>query len=237
MMTRCANQTLRVLALAAFVASACASDPADPAERNDDQEDVLPPTAPPPTHGGEDNTFDHDNTGDIDPFDLLRRLEEEGPMEVQARLHSCPKVPYRSMGNLLASRGVDLNATGQFSAGRLWREGDLSLGTANYGARIAESRDMTTATAAKLFDIFVAAAPEIIAAMPTLEACSVGGMAARMFDDQGRCTPDGITCVTGVPATAHHVEQCNHIVNQATTAERGRIIAVATLMAAAHTCE
>src|SRR4029077_7768743 len=99
------------------------------------------------------------------------------------------------------------------------------------------SVELTTASAAKLFDIFTAAAPEIIAGMPLRAECTVGGVAAKMFNDAGQCTIDGITCLIGVPATAAHLDLCNSILSKASTPELGQIIAVAPLAAAAHTCE
>jgi hypothetical protein len=46
-----------------------------------------------------------------DPFAELERLQREGPPRYASRVHSCPKTRYRTLGNLLASRGVDLAAT------------------------------------------------------------------------------------------------------------------------------
>ena len=40
-----------------------------------------------------------------------------------------------------------------------------------------------------------------------------------------------------MPATPGHIELCNEMIGRATTPEKGRIIAVAALAAAAHTCE
>jgi hypothetical protein len=71
----------------------------------------------------------------------------------------------------------------------------------------------------------------------TLPACTVGGAASRVFNAQGQCEPSGLTCLMGVPAQAGHVEICNRIVARASTPEVGRTLAVAALLAAAHTCE
>ena len=213
----------------------CASDSQMP-EPEDPQTPATPPTAPPPTSGNEDTTFDHDNSS-ADPFDLLAQQGEEGPPEYSSRLHSCPKMRYTSIGRLLSSRGVDIGNTVELSAGQIYGEADQALGVPNYAARIPETTELTTSSAAKLFDIFVAAAPEIIANMPNVEACQIGGVGARMFNDLGQCTPDGISCLIGLPAKPAHLELCNIIVNDATSPERGQIIAVAALAAAAHTCE
>ncbi len=194
------------------------------------------PIPEPTAAGGVEGTFDHMN-GDVDIWDVLRRMQEEGPPRFAARAHGCPKMKYRTLGRVLASRGVDLQSMDPASAGRLWREADQALGAPNYAARIAEAPDLTTASASKMFDIFVAAAPEIIANLASRPECTVGGVPAAMFNAQGQCTADGVTCLLGVPAQGAHLELCNRILGQASTPERGRIIAVAALMAAANTCE
>ncbi len=144
---------------------------------------------------------------------------------------------YETMGAFLASRGVNLASTTAMSAGRMWRESDQALGAPNYGARQREARELSTATASKLFDIFVQAAPEIIAAMPNRAECTVAGVGTEMFNAADQCTADGIACLLGLPATASHLELCNLTVQRASDVEKGKRIAVASLLAAAHTCE
>ena len=128
---------------------------------------------------------------------------------------------YATIGRMLASRGVDLNATGETTAGRMWRDADQALGVANYAARQRENLELTTAAAGKLFDIFVQAAPEIIAAMPNRAECQVGGVGAVLFNGSNQCDADGITCLIGVPATASHLELCNLTVSMASDIETG----------------
>src|ERR1051325_2047333 len=70
--------------------------------------------------GGEDNTFDHPQT-QIDVWELLARLQEEGPPKYTARVHSCPKIRYETIGRVLASRGVDIGNTTDLSAGQLYQ--------------------------------------------------------------------------------------------------------------------
>lgn len=197
------------------------------------------PIAEPPTggaSGGDDNTFDHPNSMP-DIWDLIDRMADEGPPEYSSRVHSCPKMRYSTIGRVLESRGVDLSANGEIEAGFMYTSSDQALGAPNYGARARENLELTTASASKLFDIFVQAAPEVIAAMPERAECTVGDEGARMFNDANQCTADGIACLLGVPATAGHVELCNEMVTRASTIEIGKNIAVAALLAAAHTCE
>jgi len=225
---------------AAFVlaATGACTQIGDPEDSEDVEQPDVPDEELPPGNasGGEGNTFDHPDSVP-DPWDLLERMQEQGPPSYSSRVHSCPKLRYATIGHLLESLGVNLNATAELSAGNMWRTSDQALGAPNYAARSRENLELTTASASKLFDIFSQAAPEIIAAMPTLEHCTVGGLPARMFNDFGQCTPDGISCLIGVPAQAGHIEICNELVTRASTPEKGQVLAVATLLSAGHTCE
>jgi len=67
--------TLAILA-SSVLASACTDD--------------ATPTNQPPegsTSGNTDTTFDHDNGDYISPWDLLDRLQKEGPPRYTARVH------------------------------------------------------------------------------------------------------------------------------------------------------
>ena len=119
----------------------------------DAPDDDLPPGN---TSGGEDNTFDHPDSVP-DPWDLLERMQEQGPPRYSSRVHSCPKLRYATIGHLLESLGVNLDDTAELSAGNLWRTSDQALGAPNYAARSRENLELTTASASKLFDIFAQA--------------------------------------------------------------------------------
>lgn len=161
-----------------------------------------------------------------DPFDTAASLEEQGPPRYTSRLHGCPKMRYATLGNVLASRGVDLSTSEYTTSAQ-------ALGAPNYPARIRENIDLGLSTTAKLFDIYIQAAPEIIANIASTPAC--GG--APLFDASGNCNARGITCLIGVPATPVHVAICNDTVRQASDVESGKRLAVAVLASAAHTCE
>lgn len=197
-----------------------------------------------------DNTFDHFNdpgeSGSKDPFEILKQRAEEGPPEVRTRLHSCTKVSYASLGAFLTSRGVNLNATsssGPKTAGELYKSGADALGVAKFDAREGETYFHTTASATKLFDIFVQAAPEIIANIEDAEACKYNGVGKPMFDAQtGKCVYESLSCIMGRPATADDLTICNLLVEQAAPGDQAdltkkRNIAVAVFLSASHTCE
>jgi len=168
-----------------------------------------------------------------DPYAELERLQREGPPRYASRVHSCAKMRYLTLGNVLASRGVDLGATGELAAGNIYATSGPALGNSNYAARVRETIELGLATTAKLFDIYVQAAPEMIANLASRAECS----GAQLFDAANHCVADGVSCLLGVPATAVHLEVCNQTIARAADVETGKRLAVAVLAAAAHTCE
>jgi hypothetical protein len=215
--------TLAILA-SSVLASACTDDlpPSDP----------LPPGS---TGGGENNTFDHDGTQTISPWELLDRLTKEGPPSFTSHMHSCPKVKYATLGNILTGVGIDAASTTAVSAGDLYTNGMAALGAANYANRIRENVAITTSGASREFDIFAAGAPEVIAAFTAGSIARCPG--AKLFDTSGACQPEGITCLLGMPATSEHVSFCNLTVTSASDVPTGQKLAVAAILAAAYTCE
>src|SRR5690606_27459609 len=71
-------------------------------------DEIESTNTPPPgsTSGGETTTFDHDNST-ISPWELLDRLQQEGPPSFTSRMHSCPKVRYATLGTVLTQIGVN----------------------------------------------------------------------------------------------------------------------------------
>jgi hypothetical protein len=199
-----------------------------------------PDSTPPPgaTTGGDDNTFDHDNDA-ISVWDLIDRLTKEGPPKFTSHMHSCSKVRVQTFGTLLTSVGVNLASTTAGSAGALYRDPATAgaLGAPNFGNRIRENIGITTSGASREFDIFAAAATEVITNLPNLARCQVGGVGPAMFDASDNCNPDAITCLIGVPAQTAHIELCNLSVHNASDPTIGKRLAVAALLAAAYTCE
>ena len=203
------------------------------------------------TTGKDGNTFDHFNdpgaSGQKDPFEILKERAEEGPPEVRTRLHSCTKIPYASLGTFLTSRGVNLNATSSGgapkTAGELYKTGTDALGVARFDAREAETYFHTTAGATKLFDIFVQAAPEIIANIQNVDECKLNGTSKPMFDaTTGACIYESLSCIMARPATEDDMTLCNLMLAQAAKGDAKdlttkRNITVAAFLSAANTCE
>jgi hypothetical protein len=189
------------------------------------------------TTGGDGNTFDHDNDA-IAVLDLIERLAREGPSSFTSRVHGCAKVRYATLGNVLASLGVDLTSTTAGSAGMLYAAAATAYGAPSYGHRTREAIAITTSGASAELAIFAAAADEVIAALPGLARCRIGGAPGpALFDAANNCNIDALTCMIGSPAQVGHVDVCNRTVASASDPAIGRRLAVAAVLAAAYTCE
>lgn len=187
------------------------------------------------------NSFEHTSDDPRDPFDLNKQRVDLPAPSIATRLHSCQKLPYAELGALLASRGVNLKAVAPMgqpaTAGQLYAAGAGALGVPNYAARTREPTQQTASGATKQMDVFIAAAPEIIQAMPGLKACQVNGQPAAMFDQKGDCTPEGVTCLMGMTAKQSYVQLCSQFAHDVADPTVGQQLAVASILAAAHTCE
>jgi hypothetical protein len=232
-----------LVALALLGVTACqGSDalPRNPGPSAESEEPFLPQAFTPlATAGGVSNTFHHpqsiDNVRTADAREVLERMEEEGPPAYRARVHGCRKMRYATVGRVL--RGIGVDTAADDGAGPMYRSADQALGAPNYAARIPETTELTTASASRLFDLLVAAAPEIIENVESAERCQIGGRGVQIFDESGACTEEGLTCLLGEPARAEHVALCDQMVERSSSPETGRVVAVASVLAAASTCE
>jgi hypothetical protein len=203
----------------------------------------------PETSANPDNNFHHpmDATqpGQADPFEILKQRAAEGPPDVRTRLHSCSKLTYTQLGEFLVSRGVNMatpGANGVPSAGELYNAASTkdALGLANYDARMGEAYYYTISSSTKMFDIFVQAAPQIIANIQNMPDCQINGVGNPMFDPvTGKCDFNALSCIMGRPALDEDLTLCNLMISQATPAEldNRKKITVAAFLAAAHTCQ
>jgi hypothetical protein len=188
-----------------------------------------------------DNTQQHHQqvnlgqNGVTDPTVVEKETLTVGSIEVEARLHSCSKITYAALGQMLTSRGIDMTQTSNGSPGMIWQTGVSALGVADYPARVPEMVLPTTATEAKQMDIYVAAAQMLptTTAMGSTTACA----GVSLMDSTGMFTADGISCLMGKPATSAHLTVANQILTEAPDPTTGAELAIATLLEAAHTCE
>ncbi len=128
----------------------------------------------------------------------------------------------------------------------LFLSGKEMWGVPKLDSRTGESDEHTTASAMRLMDIFVQAAPQIIANISDpgkAPACTVNGANKPMFDaGDGSCVADSVSCLIGQPASDDHMLLCNLILQKANPADpadldKKRRLAVAALLSAAHSCE
>jgi hypothetical protein len=209
--------------------------------------DVLLGDMDPNSLASGDNTqhhFQDPNSGDngiSDPNQVKADDQQVGSPEVVARVHSCSKVTYAALGNILAGRGVNLSTTSQNSAGLLYKGGASAFGVANYSGRVAEMIQPSTAALSKEFDILVAAGQEIQAQIKAGSYAPKACPGTQIVDSSGNFTKDGLTCLMGKPATADHLAIANDAVTEAVskglTKDQGQQIAIAALLEAAQTCE
>jgi len=132
------------------------------------------------------------------------------------------------------------------TAGYLYFTAKDALGYPKLDSRLGEKEEHSTASAMKMMDVFIQAAPQIISNIndpAKAPACTLGGKNLPMFDPKdGSCIEESISCLIGTPATDDHVLLCNLLLQKAKVGDasdlmKKRIIAVATLLSAAHSCQ
>lgn len=132
------------------------------------------------------------------------------------------------------------------TAGYLYFSGKDSLGVPKLDSRLGEKEEHSTASAMKMMDIFIQSAPQIIANIgdPTrAPACTINGANYPMFNPKdGSCVEESVSCLIGYPANDDHMLLCNLMIQKANSGDqtdimKKRNIAVAVLLAAAHSCQ
>ena len=225
--------TSLIAALAGLVG--CSQDPPD----------VVLPSRPvtwsPTSLAAGSQTFNHEQqsvgSGVNGITDPTLKIEDDaiiGPPDVVARLHGAQKMQYATLGRILKDLGVDLSSTTATSAGELYASGQSALGIAVYASRVPEMILPSTSALAKEYDIFVAAADEIL---KDNLASSTRCPGTALLNETGQFTHDGLSCLLGKPAKPDHLTLANQLVSQSTDLATGQQLAVATLLAAAHTSE
>src|SRR2546423_3759811 len=122
-MTRISKTRIVLAAAAALAWAACTDDTHAPGNDPAPQQGNAT--------GGSDNTFNHPDS-EVDVWKLLQQLQEQGPPKYTARVHSCPKMKYDTIGRVLASRGVNIGDTTPLSAGQIYQPSEQALAVAYY---------------------------------------------------------------------------------------------------------
>ena len=177
--------------------------------------------------------------GITDPATKVSEDALLGTPDQVARMHGAQKISYAALGAFLADLGVAIPAAGTkpatgkaATAGAIYAAGESALGAPIYPSRTPEMIVPSTSALAKEFDVFMAAAPEIIANIGSSKRCPGVALVTA-----GELTADGISCLLGKPALPDHVQLASQIVASASDPTTGQEIAVATLLAAAHISE
>jgi hypothetical protein len=194
------------------------------------------------TAGNENTTFDHSNDpggaapgADFQPAEP-GQVRLVGSPEITSRLHSCGKITIKSLGDILASRGLTGGGTrpaGALSGQAIFAQGATAaaFGGANYNGRVPEASFASTSAMAKMFDIFTMASYDAVNANWTAPACP----GVKVLGADGKFTQDGLTCLMGKTARPEHVAIANDAIAKNPT--DGAKIAIAALLSAAHTCQ
>jgi len=174
------------------------------------------PTLAPTQEQGPDYGLNHDdilnNIGNI--FTDGRQVP---PAEGQT-LHSCGKLRFNVLTNILKTRGINVTNATVNSAGALLAKAQPVWGVANFPARVPESIRNTTSGLVSLHDILIAAAEEWVPTVAMGMMPSDGplmGMActgAKLFNN-GTCDKDGFACLMGATPSAQQINLCNSMIN------------------------
>lgn len=199
------------------------------------------PTTPGTTTAGSDKSFDHDDIlGNIG--DVFADGRQVTPTDGQ-RMHVCGKITYATLGRILTARGIATGNTAADSAGLLFTTGANIMGVANYPARVAEMDRNSTGGLTRIFDMFLAAAEELVPATGT-DRIGTGTACpgATLFDASNNCNADGFACLLGAPLTATQLSECSAGVKRiaALTSNdfvRAKRMAVATIASSNFLCD
>lgn len=228
---------LTLISVAAIAISACDDGTSDELG-NGGGRSARNPRDPNATQGGEDSTFDHSNDpGGAAPGAEFQPPEPQqikmiGSPEVTSRLHACGKLTNASLGEFITSRALNGgNPQGSQGAQAIFNASGPQLGAPNYPGRVPEAPFASTSAMAKMFDIYTMGSYAAASANWAPPACP----GTKMLGDDGKFTKDGISCLIGKPATDEYVAIANDAITKNPT--DGAKIAIAAMLAAAHTCQ
>jgi hypothetical protein len=165
-------------------------------------------------------------------------------------LHSCGKIRYNVLTNLLQARGINVTNATANSAGQLLTKAMGVWGVANFPARTPETIRDTTSSLVSLHDILIAAAeewittanPDGVFAMDATAAPACTG--AKLFSTiagSGVCDKDGFACLMGATPIQRQLDVCNSMINDTTAGVTDvptrRRLAVASMVGTVAMCD
>ncbi len=184
--------------------------------------------------GRDPTSFHHENDPAATGTEPAARAT--GSPEVTSRLHGCGKITVASLRNILVSRGLigdGARPGGAPSGADLYLNAatPAALGGANYNSRTPEAPFASTSAMSKMFDIFTMASYDAVSPTWTAPACPD----VKLLGGDGKFTKDGLSCLMGKPAREEHVAIANDAIVK--NPADGAKLAIAALLAAAHTCQ
>jgi hypothetical protein len=202
------------------------------------------PTTATQEEQGPDYGLNHDDILN-DIGDIFTDGRQVPPAEGEL-LHSCGKIRFNVLTNILATRGVNVTNTVVNSAGALLAKAQPVWGVANFPARTAETTRDTTSSLVSLHDILIAAAEELVTATnmdgiypATVTSCTVTPT-AQLFNN-GTCDPNGFACLMGSTPVQRQLDVCNSMINDTTAGVTDPLIkrrlAVASMVGTVAMCD
>jgi hypothetical protein len=162
---------------------------------------------------------------------------------VGEKLHSCGKVRFNWLSNILSTRGVNVTNATANSAGALLTKAQGIWGVANFPGRAPETIRDTTSSLVSLHDVLIAAAEEWVTAANMDGAYPAGVTActgAKLFNNNN-CDADGFACLMGATPSQNQLAACTSMINDATAmvtvALDRRRLAVASMVGTVAMCD
>jgi hypothetical protein len=176
-----------------------------------------------------------------------------------AKNYSCGPLGYRAAGNLLLGLGVQVkldpllnplplpgatpppangggNQDQPTAAQAAYAAARSSFGVADYANRNAEATQVGTAQLAKMGDLFIEAAPEILEKFATAPRC--GGVS--LLDGQSHFTREALSCIGGEVASDDQVTLAGQLIDRAVaqgmTQQGAQELVIAGYLSAQFTC-
>lgn len=197
-------------------------------------------TQPEPEPGpGPETGFSHDN---IFPNIISSTDGLQVPPSVGEKLHSCGKVRFNVLVNILKTRGIDVSSSVANGAGDLLARMQPIAGVANFPARLAETIRNNKSNLIGMHDVLIAAAEEWVpmnnpdGAFAMATSC----FGSKLFEDSS-CDKEGFACLMGATPTQRQLELCTSMINDTTAGVTDslsrRRLAVAAMFGSVVMCD
>ena len=189
---------------------------------------------------GPDYGLNHDdilnNVGDI--FTDGRQVAPA----VGEKLHSCGKVRFNVLTNILKTRGVNVTNATVNTAGALLAKAQPIWGVPNFPARVPETIRDTTSSLVSLHDVLLAAAEEWVS-MTNMDGAFVAGTdcgTAKLFNNN-TCDKDGFACLMGATPTDDQLNVCLSMITNTSANVTDNVVkrrlAVASMVGTVAMCD